>query len=380
MNKVRLRRNIDERSIGGTVHLKDAVSSRIIMHVDLDAFYAAVEEIRHPEYVGKPLVVGADSKEGKGRGVVATCNYEARKFGIRSGMPISQAWRLNKAAIFVPLDRELYEEVSSRVMRILRSYADKFEQVSIDEAFLDVSQRAETCEKAKRLAETIRKELLMREKLTCSIGIGPNKLVAKIASDFQKPNGLTLVEEEAARRFLAPLPVGRLPSIGRKTEERLHAMGVETVAELASHDIAKSSEEFGVLGVTFHRMAQGIDGSELVEKWIPKSFSREHTFEEDTSNERIILSTVEELLDDVVEETSEHGFNFKTLTVKIRYQDFETHAHSRTISSPTVAAKSPRKIAHELVTDFLKSEKKVRLVGVRTSNLDPLSRQQTLDK
>ena len=350
------------------------------MHVDLDAFYAAVEEREHPEYKGKPIVVGADPKQGQGRGVVSTCNYEARRFGIRSGMPISKAWRLNKTAIFLPVNHELYGEVSSRVMQILRNHADKFEQVSIDEAFLDVSGKMKCFEEARKLAESIKDEILDKEKLTCSVGIGPNKLVAKIASDFQKPNGLTVVEENHVKDFLAPLPVDRLPGIGRKTAQRMNMLGVRTIGELASSNVPTLREEFGVSGIAFHQMAQGIDRSDVIEEYAPRSFSREHTFEEDTSDERTVFQTVDGLLEEVTRKTKENGFNFKTLTIKIRYHDFETHTHSRTMSLSSVSLDSSRQTAHELVNPFLSSKKKIRLIGIRTSNLVSQRRQETLVK
>jgi DNA polymerase IV (DinB-like DNA polymerase) len=180
---------------------------RIIFHVDMDKFFAAVEERVHPEIRGKPVIVGAAPKEGKGRGVVSTCNYEARKFGVKSGMPTSRAWTLCPQAVYLSVNFELYIEFSSRIMNILRSYADKFEQWGIDEAFLDISSRVKNYQEAKQLAQEIKGEIYKKEELTCSIGIGPNKLVAKIASDFQKPTGLTIVEEENVKTFLSPLPV-----------------------------------------------------------------------------------------------------------------------------------------------------------------------------
>jgi DNA polymerase IV (DinB-like DNA polymerase) len=350
------------------------------MHVDLDAFYAAVEEREHPEYKGKPVVVGADPKQGQGRGVVSTCNYEARRFGIRSGMPISKAWRLNKTAIFLPVSHELYGEVSSRVMQILRSHADKFEQVSIDEAFLDVSEKAESFEQARKLAQSIKDEILRKEKLTCSIGIGPNKLVAKIASDFQKPDGLTIVEEKNVKAFLAPLTVDKIPGVGRKTAQRMNMLDVRTIGELTSSNVLTLREEFGVSGIAFRQMAQGIDRSDVIDEYTPRSFSREHTFEEDTADEEIIFETVDELLEEVIRETMESGFSFKTLTTKIRYQDFKTHTHSRTMSLSSVSLDSLRQIAHELVNPFLSSKRKIRLIGIRTSNLVSQHRQETLVK
>ncbi|MEM2897353.1 MAG: DNA polymerase IV [Candidatus Bathyarchaeia archaeon] len=353
---------------------------RIILHVDLDAFFASVEEREHPEYRGKPLIVGADPKDGKGRGVVSTCNYEARRFGVRSGMPISRAWNLCKEAIFLPVNHELYERVSNNIMKILKSYADKFEQVSIDEAFLDISEKAKDFKEAEKLAKAIKEEILNRESLTCSIGIGPNKLVAKIASDFHKPDGLTIVEEKAVKNFLAPLQVDKLWGIGKKTKDRLNAMGIRTIGELASYDVAKLKAEFGALGIEFHRMAQGIDESEIVEEWIPKSFSREHTFEEDTLDKAIIHGMIDELFEDVIKEVEENGFIFKTLTIKIRYEDFETHTHSKTFSYPIAKPDSVKEVAHRLLDPFLQSKKAIRLVGVRASNLILKKKQKTLEE
>ncbi|MDH5267956.1 MAG: DNA polymerase IV, partial [Candidatus Bathyarchaeota archaeon] len=200
----------------------------------MDQFFAAVEERKHPEYKGKPVVVGADPKKGKGRGVVSTCNYEARKFGIHSAMPISRAWKRCPEAIYLPVNFKLYIKASSRIMAILRKYADKFEQWGLDEAFLDVSSKARNFGEARKLAEKIKQEIEGSEALACSIGVGPNKLVAKIASDFEKPNGLTVVEENEVENFLAPLPVRKLLWVGKKTEQRLNAIGIRTIGDLAT--------------------------------------------------------------------------------------------------------------------------------------------------
>jgi len=348
------------------------------MHVDLDAFYAAVEERKHPEYKGKPVVIGADPKDGEGRGVVSTCNYEARRFGITSAMPISRAWKLCREAVFLPVNLKLYKKVSANIMKILKSYADKFEQVGIDEAFLDVSKRAGDFEKAEMLAKAIKEEIMEKERLTCSIGIGPNKMVAKIASDFQKPDGLTVVEEKDAEKFLAPLQVDRLWGIGRKTKARLNAMGIRTIGELASYDADILRGHFGALGLEFHQMAHGKDQSEIVEKWTPKSYSREHTFEEDTDNEELIHRTVDKLYEEVINDVEKHGFAYRTLTVKIRYEDFETHTRSKTTPFPVAKHDAYKKIVHNLLLPFIRSKKKIRLVGVKASNLTLKGKQKIL--
>lgn len=212
------------------------MKNKIIMHVDMDAFFAAVEEGGHPEFKGMPIIVGADPKEGRGRGVVSSASYEARKFGVKSGMPISRAWKLCPEAVYLPVNYGLYAKVSSEIMGILRKYAGKFERWGIDEAFLDVTSKVRDYEEAEALARKIKNEIFEKEGLTCSIGIGPNKLVAKMASDFQKPDGSTVVKEEAVEKFLAPLPVRKLLWVGRKTEQKLKKIGIKTIGDLANYD------------------------------------------------------------------------------------------------------------------------------------------------
>jgi DNA polymerase IV (DinB-like DNA polymerase) len=229
--------------------------TRTILLVDMDSFFSSIEMVEHPELVGLPVVVGADPKDGTGRGVVSTCSYEAREYGIRSGMPISRAYRLCPDARFLPVDMALYQTVSGRIMKILRSYAyaDKFQKVSIDEAFLDV--KADDFEDAAGIARNIKKEILAKEKLISSIGIGPNKLVAKIASNIQKPDGLTVVTPGEVQEFLDPMPVTKIPGIGKKTETTLKNMGIETIRELRTYNVRKLVSSFGKWGYQMHDLA-----------------------------------------------------------------------------------------------------------------------------
>lgn len=351
---------------------------RIIFHVDMDHFFTAVEEKEHPEFKGKPVIVGADPKGGKGRGVVSTCNYEARKFGVRSGMPISRAWKLCPEAVYLPVNYALYTEVSNRIMEVLRKYAEKFEQWGIDEAFLDVSSRVKDHTEAERLARQIKREIYEKEGLTCSIGIGPNKLVAKIASDFQKPNGLTVVKAGDVEKFLAPLPVRKLLWVGRKTEQKLKAMGIRTIGDLANYDPTVLTENFGIMGTQLYLMAHGIDGSEVEEKGRIKSISREKTFEKDTADFELVLKTLQKLVEEVHEDVLEHKLYFKTVTVKVRYENFETHTHSKTLSFMTKRMEDLKKTARELLQAYLRPDRKIRLIGVRVSNFVSGERQKTL--
>jgi DNA polymerase IV (DinB-like DNA polymerase) len=349
------------------------------MHADLDAFYAAVEEKNNPEYTGKPIIVGADPKNGEGRGVVSTCNYKAREYGIHSAMPISRAWKLCPEAIYLSVNMSLYAKVSKRIMSILRSYADKFEQISIDEAFLDVSQRTKNLDGAEKLAKKIKEEIKKKEGLTLSIGIGPNKLIAKIASDFRKPDGLIVIEEKNAKDFLATLEVNKIRGIGPKTKNRLNNIGIITIGDLASYSVNKLVVELGSWGAEFHRMAQGIDNSEVLEEREPKSFSREHTFEHDVSDASLVNSTIDQLCEDLLTEVNYYDYFFKTVTVKIRYEDFETFTRAKSLSLSTNKKEVLKKVACKLVEPFLDSLKKVRLIGVKVSNLSSHEDQKILD-
>lgn len=351
---------------------------RIIFHVDMDQFFAAVEERERPEIRGKPVIVGADPKEGKGRGVVSTCNYEARKYGVKSGMAISLAWRLCSHAVFVSVNYRLYQKVSSQIMEILRRYTHNFEQWGLDEAFLDISSQVKNFEEAKILAKKIKKEICENERLTCSIGVGPNKLVAKIASDFEKPNGLTIVKKEDAKAFLAPLRVRKLLWVGKKTEERLNQLGIITIGDLANYDASILVEKFGVSGTQLFLSAQGRDNSEIQERWERKSMSREITFEEDTSDSVFILESLDAISEDLHEELTASKYTFKTITVKIRFKNFETHTHSKTLPFFTDRKKDIQKNAGDLVQDYLVVDRKIRLIGVKLSNLISTKKQMRL--
>jgi DNA polymerase IV (DinB-like DNA polymerase) len=351
---------------------------RIIFHVDMDHFFTAVEERGRPEFKGEPVIVGADPKGGKGRGVVSTCNYEARKFGVSSGMPISRAWKRCPDGIYLPVNYGLYEKISNEIMDILRKCADKFEQWGIDEAFLDVTSKVKDYEEAVVLARKMKNEILKKEKLTCSIGIGPNKLVAKIASDFQKPDGLTIVKEETVERFLAPLPVRKLLWVGRKTEQKLKTIGIKTIGDLANYDRTVLTETFGVMGTQLYLMAHGIDRSDVQERSEVKSISRDITFEEDTADSQFILKTLDSLSEEVHKDVLKQNLYFKTVTVKVRYENFETHTHSKTLPFMTSRLQDLEKTTSELMQDYLKPDRKIRLVGVRVSSFTSAQKQKTL--
>ena len=351
---------------------------RIILHLDMDHFYTAVEEREHQEYKGKPVVVGANPKEGKGRGVVSTSNYIARKVGIRSGLPISRAWKLCPEAIYLPPNFPLYTKVSNEIMQIVREYGDKFEQWGLDEAFLDASLRVKDYTDAEALAKQLKREIKEKEHLTCSIGVGPNKLVAKIASDYHKPDGLTIVKENEAEAFLAPLPARRLLWVGRKTEAKLKKMGINTIGDLASFDPTVLAEVFGVMGTQMHLMAHGIDRSEVEARTEVKSISHETTFEEDTDDAEVVLKALYALATEISKEVKVQKLFFKTITVKLRYENFETHTYSKTLAFMTDRLEDLQNTSIKLLRTYLKQGRKIRLIGVRVSNFVKGEKQKTL--
>lgn len=362
---------------------------KVILHVDMDSFFSAVEVRENPELKGLPVIVGGkikveeekatEEQDRKIRGVVSTCSYEAREYGIHSAMPLSKAYELCLDAKFLPVNMPLYKHVSGEIMVILRKYADKIEQVSIDEAFLDVSTkvRRRDWNEAREYAQMIKKEIREKEGLTCSIGIAANKTIAKIASDFVKPDGLTVVEQEKAIEFLAPLPAKKIPGVGPKTDETLKQMGIERIGQLASCDVQELVAKFGKYGKKLHLVANGIDESEVEEEWERKSLSRERTFAEDTKDASVLNNCVDELAEEVYNAIKKEGFVFKTVAIKVKFEDFAVHTRAKTLKSFHSDLNTLRKTAKELRTKFSGGKgKKIRLVGVRVSNLDVVDERQ----
>ncbi len=353
-------------------------SPRIILHLDMDSFYASVEMQDRPEVRGKPVVIGADPKKGKGRGVVATCSYEARAFGIRSAMPISQAFVLCPHAVFLPPNFPRYAKASADIMAILKAQGLPFEQVSIDEAFLDVS-RLGTFSAATDLAVQIKDGILTHLGLTCSIGLAPTRVVAKIASDVHKPDGLTVVEPENLVSFLAPMPVRKIPGIGKKSEAVLFEMGIRTIRDLSVYDIQALTARFGRSAIALQEIAAGIDRSEVEEREGVKSVSRETTFNDDTDDEQLIAATIDALAEDVCRNLSDESLHCRTVTVKVRFQGFVTRTKARTLPHYTGEPATVRTCAHTLLRDIFDG-RKIRLLGIRLSSFDTCdARQMTLE-
>ncbi|HUX99491.1 MAG TPA: DNA polymerase IV [Candidatus Deferrimicrobium sp.] len=343
---------------------------RIIFHVDLDAFFASCEVLRDPSLKGQPVIVGADPKEGKGRGVVSTSSYEARKFGVKSGMPISRAYKLCPQGIYLRPDIRYYKEISDQIMEILRSYADSFEQWGIDEAFLDVTKQINNNISPIELAQKIKDEIYTKIQLTCSIGIGPNKQVAKIASDFKKPDGLTYVPLDKVRSFLDPLPVEKIIGVGPKFKKSLNEkLNIETIADLANYPAEKLNKMFGKMGIYLHQVAHGIDNSPVREDYKRKSIGAEITFDEDVEDFKVIYKSLELLIDKLHKDILKGGFLFQTVVVKIRFSNFSTYTRQKRLKAPTNDKKVALKIGKYLLKEFESEMKKKRLLGFRFTEL-----------
>lgn len=334
------------------------------MHLDMDAFFAQIEERENPRFKGKPLVVGSDPKSGMGRGVVSTANYEARKYGIHSALPISIAFRLCPNAIFLPVNMELYKEVSGRIFEIFKKYSSQYQIVSLDEGYLDISFA--NLKEAKKIAESLKNEIFEKEKLTCSVGIGENKLIAKLAAEKSKPNGLKIILAEESESFLEPLDIEDLYGVGPKTAAKIRALGVNKIGELRKISLEKLREMLGKPGVLIFDCAKGKDQSPVISNEELKSIGKEITFEKDTRDPKIIFDSFEEIISGVFRELKEGSMFFKTLTVRCRYFGFETHTKSKTLKDETQSLEILRKEAKNLLLRFLvEKQKPIRLIGLR---------------
>ncbi len=343
------------------------MSGRHILHADFDAFYAAVEQLDKPELRGKPVVVGGSAE---GRGVVASASYEARRFGVRSAMPMRTAMRLCPQAARVGARFERYREISRRVMGIFRDITPLVEPLSLDEAYLDVSENVAAGATPRGIAVGLKRRVKDELGLTISVGAGTSKSVAKIASDMEKPDGLTVVAPGSERSFLAPLPARDLWGVGPKTAERLKAEGVETIG-----DIAGLSEEwvvgrFGKHGRDMRRRALGEDESEVRARRETKSVSAEMTFERDSGDAEMLAEIVNRLSQRVAGQLSRKGLSGRTVKVKLRLSDFTTFTRQRTLDGPVVDAGDLAGAANEILRGELHSERRFRLVGVGVSGFE----------
>jgi DNA polymerase-4 len=341
------------------------MAERCVAHLDMDAFYVSVELRRRPELVGLPVIVAGSGP----RAVVTTASYEARRFGVGSAMPAARARRLCPDGLFLPPDFAYYREASREVMSIVRSHAPAVEVVGLDEAYLELTEVGEPIATARRLAA----EIESRTSLGCSIGIGPSKLVAKVASDAEKPRGFVVLDREQAVRRFSVSPCALVPGIGPRTVERLRSCGIHTLGQLAAADATMLSERFGArFGVELQRRARFEDDAPVSERRKVISESRETTVDYDIAD----LARLEEVLEGLVQRLcaalSEQRRCGRTIGIKIRLDDFSTHTRARTLAEPVNTAEAVGSIALELLRRFA-PRRPVRLLGVRVAGLGPIT-------
>ena len=362
--------------------------TRAIIHADMDYFYAAIEEREDPSLSGKAVVVCMYSGRGGGSGSVSTCNYPARDAGIHSGMPCSRAKSIDPDAVFLPVRKEFYTSVSENVMEILRRYADTasdgtktFEQVSIDEAFLDITQATGgDFELAQEIGMRIKEEVKEHEHITCSVGIAPNKLIAKMASSVRKPDGITIIKPGDVGDFLKGMELTSLWGIGKVTGDKLGQIGITTIEQLAAHDVIDLITVFGKKkGTWLKNAAAGIDGSVVKEKTGSGQIGRMVTLPQNSRDTEVIFQTIDKLVEDVIDKLDSRGLSFRLVTVTAITSDFKTHINSRTLNHHVSAENILRDVGREMITAFIfETTLDLRRVGVRVGDLQKSKGQTTL--
>ncbi len=354
------------------------ISGRVILHIDLDDFFASVEAKENPEYADLPLIISQDL-DGKGK--VLACNNKAREMGISQETPIVTAREKYPNAVYCVVNMPLYKRISEDIANILRSHADALQQVSINEFFIDASIQCLDIQGGLELAKRIREEIKDIFQLTCSIGIAPNKTVAKMASQMNRPDAITAIEQDKVREFLSSQPVHALPGIGEKTKSKLREFGIQTIAQLAKVPESDLVQEFNVWGTRLHYLANGIDTSEVKEEEGIRSVTRYHTFEEDVYDTDELRAVLGHLMDESFDTLKKDNLKPRTVGVKIRFQDFETHTKDRTRSMVYKNAQDAKETAYQLLEIFLNSNKRIKLVGIRLSNVEPAtSTQKTVEE
>ena len=359
--------------------------NRVIMLADFDYFFAQCEELRNPSIKDKPIVVGVYSGRTEESGAVSTSNYIARKYGVKSGMPLFLAKRKLEGtdAVFYKVDHGYYDQISGRIMQIFRGYATSLEQVSVDEAYLDVTEQVEgSFEKARDYAKKIKTDVKAQVGISFTIGVGPNKLIAKIACDSQKPDGLTIVKPEEARVFLEALDVDRLLGVGKKTSVKMEELGIKTVGDLARYDCQRLIEVFGkVSGIYFHNAANAVDNEPVVEQGEAESISRIGTLKQDTRDLEFILQKTDELTDFVYKDVAEKGLSFRQVSIYVVNVDLSSKSRSVTLEQPAKDKETIKRNVKALFEKFLaESTLEVRRVGVKVSGFskeEPRQKQLT---
>lgn len=345
--------------------------SRKIIHIDMDAFYASVEERDNPNLKGKPLVIAHHPKDTGGRGVVTTANYAARKFGIHSAMSAQLAYRLCPKAIFIPPRMNYYKEVSQQIREIYHRYTDIIEPLSLDEAYLDITHNKKSIPSATIIAQQIQREVWQEVHLTCSAGVSYNKFLAKIASDFKKPAGITVITPEEAAEFLMALPIGKFYGVGEKTAEKLEQLKIQTGKDLYELESKFLIDEFGKMGYQLYRKVRGIDNSPVRNNRERKSIGKEYTFRNVLVNEEQVEEKLKVLASGVADSLSRHKLHGRVVVLKIRYADFETLTRQKSFITYSDGKDDIFQKAMDLWEEHGEIEKEIRLLGITVTQLAP---------
>ena len=360
--------------------------ARIVFHIDFDYFFAQCEELRNPELRTKPVAVCVYSDRGGDSGAIATANYIARRYGVKSGMPIKFAKRKleeTPEAVFLPTDFDYYGEISEKTMNIIREYADVFEYVGRDEAYLDVTKRTDSdFQKASHYAQQLKNVIRASTKLSTTIGVSSNKLVSKIASGYKKPDGLTVVEPEKIDAFLSDLPIRDIPGIGKKTEEKFSEMGLQTIAQLRTLDVFKLNELFGrKIGTYIYNASRGIDDDPVSPRHDPIQYSRIVTLKQDSIDFDFLSADLDRLCDDLHQSITKDSLLFRSIGIQFVQSDLSNRTKSRTLKNPTSSLDELKKNAIILLKESLQDQKlPVRRLGVKVSELSQVQGQSDITR
>ena len=357
---------------------------RVVFHIDFDYFYAQCEEVRNPELKTKPVCVCVFSDRGGDSGAIATANYTARKYGVKSGIPISFAKKRleqREDAVFLPVDFEYYSKMTEMAMKIMKENADIFEYVGRDEAYLDVTKRVEEdFKKASHLAQQIKNKIRAKLKLSCSIGVSPNKLISKIASDYQKPDGLTIVQHDKVEQFLAQLNIRVIPGIGKKTEQRFKEMKLETIEEIKKIDVFTLNKEFGRKSGTYiYNAIRGINDEPVKEKEESIQYSKIITLKKDSKEYEFLLENLYELCKQIQNIVKNNNKMFKSIGIHFVQSDLSNKSKSKMLRNSTNNLEELEKNVEQLLTDALEDQTMtIRRVGVRVSDLSEIKGQSDI--
>lgn len=360
------------------------MEQRVVFHIDFDYFYAQCEELRNPELKTKPVAVCVFSDRGGDSGAIATANYAARKYGVKSGMPIKFAKRKLEnvsGAVFLPTDFDYYSEVSEKAMSVIREHADIFEYVGRDEAYLDVTKKTSgSFVNAAHFAQQLKNSIHAVTKLSSTIGVSPNKLVSKIASGYKKPDGLTVIQPENIESFLDPLPITVIPGIGKKTEEKFLDMGLQTIAQLKSLDVFSLNSLFGrKIGTYIYNAARGMDEEPVSPRHDPIQYSRIITLKEDSKNFNFLSKDLDKLCEDVHGAIVKDNLVFRSVGIQFVQSDLSNKSKSRTLKNSTSSLDELKKTSSQLLRESLSDQTLlVRRLGVKVSDLSQVSGQVNL--